>query len=156
MLDLKFIRENAELVRKTLSAKPSKVDLDRLLVLDQERRTLLKEVETLKEERNQANDQISQLKREGKPVEAVLSSMKSSSQKIDEIDKKVGSIDKFIEDVSQKIFYERDRFSIEFAERLVIEQMLGKEEINLEQLLEQFKQEKLVKRIQTNLMTDER
>ena len=96
MLDLKFIRENTDLVRKTLSAKLAKVDLDQLLALDQKRRSLLQEVEALKEERNRANDQISKLKREGKSVEEILSSMKSTSQKIDEIDNKVGDIDSII------------------------------------------------------------
>ena len=93
MLDLKFIRENPDLVRKGLAAKLSKVDLDRLLALDQERRSLLKEVEALKEERNKANDRISQLKKAGSPLDTNLTPLKSLSQKIKEIDKKVGEIE---------------------------------------------------------------
>ena len=93
MLDLKFIRENPEVVRKALEAKLAKVDLDQLLALDRERRTLLKEVEALKEERNRANDQITALKREEKPIDSLLASLKLSSQKIDKIDKEVGLID---------------------------------------------------------------
>ena len=93
MLDLKFIRENPDLVRKSAEAKLSKVDIHQLLALDQERRSLLQEVEVLKGERNRANDVISKLKKEGKSIEETLTSLKSSSQKIDEIDKKVGDID---------------------------------------------------------------
>ena len=93
MLDLKFIRENPEKVRQGMAAKCAQADLDQLLSLDQERRKLLQEVETLKKARNDANDQISLLKREGKSVDPILNKMKSSAQKIDEIDNKVGEID---------------------------------------------------------------
>lgn len=77
-----------------MAAKRIQVDLDQLLALDQKRRKLLQEVESLKKVRNDANDQISRLKREGKPADSLLSDMKSSSQKIDKIDKEVGNIDK--------------------------------------------------------------
>ncbi len=90
MLDLKWIRENPELVRKGLEAKGAKVPLDELLRLDQERRLLLKEVEDLKARRNTTNDEITLLKKAGKSVESVISSIKSTSQKIKEIDDKVG------------------------------------------------------------------
>lgn len=93
MLDLKYIRENPEKVRQGMAAKLISADLDQLLSLDQERRALLKEVETLKQERNQANEKISQLKREGGEAEGILVSMKSISQKINKIDSRVGEID---------------------------------------------------------------
>lgn len=93
MLDLKFIRENPDKVRQGIAAKAVSLDLDRLLALDQERRTHLKEVEALKQERNKANDQITKLKQTGESIESKLSSLKLLSQKIEEIDKKVGVID---------------------------------------------------------------
>ena len=99
MLDLKFIRENPEKVRKNLEAKSAQVDLDKLLTLDQERRKLLHEVEAYKKARNEANDRIANQKKQGKPVESTLSDMKSLSQKIDKIDKKVGDIEKNLESI---------------------------------------------------------
>lgn len=94
MLDLKFIRENPQKVRQGIEAKLVTVDLDRLLALDQERRTLLKEVEGFKKEKNLANDEISQLKQKGKSIGGdSLVHLKTLSQKIYEIDKKVGDID---------------------------------------------------------------
>ncbi|HOG24533.1 MAG TPA: serine--tRNA ligase, partial [Candidatus Omnitrophota bacterium] len=53
MLDLKFIRENPEIVKKGISAKGVDFDLDALLALDSRRRNLLKEVEELKAQRNE-------------------------------------------------------------------------------------------------------
>ena len=52
MLDIKFIRENADLVQKSANDKGYKVDIAALLQLDDERRDLQKQVEALREQRN--------------------------------------------------------------------------------------------------------
>jgi len=93
VLDLKFIRENPEAVRRGLAAKNSRVSLDSLLELDQERRACVHEVEQLKAKRNQVNDEITRLKKAGESAQAVIDSMKAVSQKIKELDSKVGDID---------------------------------------------------------------
>jgi len=59
MLDLKFIRENVELVKKGLAAKNVKLDLSALLEMDEKRRAELKELEDLRNKQNIANDEIS-------------------------------------------------------------------------------------------------
>ena len=95
MLDLKWIRENPEQVRRGLAAKNSNLDLTQLLELDSQRRALLVEVENLKAQRNKANDEVAKFKKDGQNTQAdqVIASMKSISQKIKEIDGKVGVID---------------------------------------------------------------
>lgn len=93
MLDIKWIRENTDQLRKGVEAKGVKINLDELLQLDSERRKYVKEVEDLKAKRNSANDEIARLKKDGKPAETVISSMKSISQNIKEIDEKVGDLD---------------------------------------------------------------
>ncbi|OQA53652.1 MAG: Serine--tRNA ligase [Candidatus Omnitrophica bacterium ADurb.Bin292] len=98
MLDLKFIRENPEIVKKGISAKGVDFDLDALLALDSRRRNLLKEVEELKAQRNETNNQIAKLKKEGKSPESIIQGMKLVSQKISLLDSEVGEI-------SQKIDY---------------------------------------------------
>ena len=96
MLDLKFIRENPDKVKKAVEDRGIKLDIDSLLNLDKEKRALLTESEQLKNKRNVASDEIAALKREGKPVNDKIDEMKVVSQNIKEIDKKVG-------DISQKI-----------------------------------------------------
>ncbi|MSR77393.1 MAG: serine--tRNA ligase [Candidatus Omnitrophica bacterium] len=95
MLDLKFIRENRDLVSRGLKAKNSKFDLQELLHCDTKRRAAVQEVEELKRQRNLANDQIVSFKKSGQAiqVEEAISQMRSVSQKIDEFDKEVGGID---------------------------------------------------------------
>lgn len=93
MLDLKWIRENPEAVKKGLEAKNVKISLDDFLALDEERRALLQEAEALKAKRNEANLEISRLKKEGSPADAVLAEMKAISQKIKDMDQKVGDVE---------------------------------------------------------------
>jgi len=52
MLDIKFIRENPEIVRKAIEQKAGTLDLDQLLVLDQLVQELRRRVEQLQAERN--------------------------------------------------------------------------------------------------------
>lgn len=60
MLDIKFIRENKEIVALGAKKKHVEVDLDRLISLDDDRRTLLGEVEAKRAKQNEASDKISQ------------------------------------------------------------------------------------------------
>ena len=103
MLDLKFVREHAEAVRKGLKDKGYTLDITPLLSLDEQRRQLLQEVEALKCERNKANDEISGLKRSGGDPAAKIAEMKSISQKIGNLDSKVDEIVEKIADFSLRI-----------------------------------------------------
>ncbi len=52
MLDIKFIRNNQDKVREAIKNKKAVLDLDKLLALDERRRHLLSESESLKAEQN--------------------------------------------------------------------------------------------------------
>jgi seryl-tRNA synthetase len=58
MLDIKFIRENLDLVKMGAQKKHMKVDLDLLIKLDDERRQLLASVESKKAEQNGVSREI--------------------------------------------------------------------------------------------------
>ena len=55
MLDLKFIRENKDEVIKSLEKKKCRIDIDKLISLDQSRRKLIQDSEELKAEQNEAS-----------------------------------------------------------------------------------------------------
>ncbi len=59
MLDIKFIRENLDEMKKGVKNKGVKVDIDKIVKLDKERRKLIQETENLKAEKNKlgAKDQ---------------------------------------------------------------------------------------------------
>lgn len=58
MLDIKYIRENKEAVKKNCELRNIKCDVDRLLELDEKRRKLIAEIGDLKEKKNAINDKM--------------------------------------------------------------------------------------------------
>jgi seryl-tRNA synthetase len=58
MLDIKFIRENKEAVKKNCELRNIQCDVDRLLELDEKRRKLIAEIGDLKEKKNKLNDEM--------------------------------------------------------------------------------------------------
>jgi len=89
MLDIKFIRENQELVKQSVKNRALKLDIDGLIKIDDLRRKVLAELEELRSQRNKANDEISVLLKEKKDAKPRISSMKEISSRINELEGKV-------------------------------------------------------------------
>jgi seryl-tRNA synthetase len=90
MLDIKFIRDNPELVKKGSQLKNEKCDIDRLLELDTKRRQIIFEVEQLKKERNENSNKVADLKKEKKDASDIIERTKQISSEIKELDEKLG------------------------------------------------------------------
>jgi len=86
MLDIKFIRENQDLVRQGIKHRALKIDIDGALKIDDARRAALSEFEDLAAKRNKANDEIGVLLKEKKDAQAKISSMKDISRRIGELE----------------------------------------------------------------------
>ncbi|MFH0857780.1 MAG: serine--tRNA ligase [Candidatus Magasanikbacteria bacterium] len=85
MLDLKFIRENKELIQKNCENRRVKVDVERLLVLDEQKRALQHEIDDLRALRNQ--------KSKGKPTEEEITKMREVGDNIKNLEEKMSSIE---------------------------------------------------------------
>lgn len=73
MLDMKFVRENPDLVRKSLERRGDldKVQwLDQLLEDDRNWRSLQTEANNLRNKRNRLTEEIAKLRRQGEDVQA--------------------------------------------------------------------------------------
>ncbi len=89
MLDISLVRENPDLVRKSLKDRQMETEpVDRILELDVRRRSLLTEVETLKAERNAGSKEISRI-RDDTERKAKIEAMRITGDKIAEVDEKV-------------------------------------------------------------------
>ena len=86
MLDLRFIREKADLVRRKLQERGAAFDLDGLLKYDTERRRLLAEVEQLKHQKNVVSEEVGRRKRAGEEAEGLIAEMREVSEKIKKLD----------------------------------------------------------------------
>jgi seryl-tRNA synthetase len=85
MLDLKFIRENPELVKKAVADKAEKSDIDAILRLDLKRRELIGEKEKLEAEKNKASKEIASAKKEGRQAVEHIEQMRKVGQNIGEL-----------------------------------------------------------------------
>jgi len=99
MLDLKFIRENADLVKASVKNRGAKVDIGKLLKLDSERRELLKEAESLKHKKNVASGEIAGMLKEKKDATVMKAEMKEISVRVKELDKRLDPIKKELDDL---------------------------------------------------------
>ncbi len=86
MLDLKFIRENLELVKKKTSQRNVEIDFVGLVDLDQKRREVIQKVEALRGERNIVSERIAQLKKAKEDAAEHITRMRDVSQEIKEFD----------------------------------------------------------------------
>jgi len=78
MLDIKFIRENKELVELAAKKKRLDFDVNKLIEVDENRRALLAKVEEKRSEQNIANEQI--VKVSGSERESILAKMRELKQ----------------------------------------------------------------------------
>ncbi|MEW6170757.1 MAG: serine--tRNA ligase [Candidatus Omnitrophota bacterium] len=86
MLDIKFIRENLNLVKQSIKNRNLKLDLDNFIKIDDSRRKILAELEELRSKKNKANDEITQLLKEKKSALPRITSMKEIAKKIDKLE----------------------------------------------------------------------
>jgi seryl-tRNA synthetase len=86
MLDIKYLRQNIELVRKKMAERGQAIDFDRFIALDSQRRDILMEVETLRNERNNVSKEIGDLKKKKADASALIAKMSDVSAQIKELD----------------------------------------------------------------------
>jgi seryl-tRNA synthetase len=86
MLEIKFVRENAELVQESLRKRGQAYGLEEFLDCDSKRRAILLEVEELKHQRNKASERVARMKRDNEDPSEIIAEMKTVSQKIKGLD----------------------------------------------------------------------
>jgi len=103
MLDIKFIRENPEIIKKAVKDKCVKLDIDEFLTIDVERRKLLTEMEAFKREKNEVSVKIGKMMKKKENPKELIASMKTVSQKIANFEAKMEEIEHKYKDFIYKI-----------------------------------------------------
>jgi seryl-tRNA synthetase len=91
MLDLKFIRANAEEVKAGARKKHVECDVDRLIALDEERRTLGREVDKLRSQQKQAGKGMAKASAEER--QAILAQQKELKGKLQGLEKRLKELE---------------------------------------------------------------
>ncbi len=95
MLDIRFIRENSQIVKKDLEKRNDgeKISwLDDLLKSDVEYRNLLQENQKFRQRKNEITDEINQLKKQGKDFKGKIEEVKELPEKIKQTDEKLNEL----------------------------------------------------------------
>ncbi|MED9933540.1 MAG: serine--tRNA ligase, partial [Catenibacillus sp.] len=108
MLDIKFLRENPEIVKQNIKNKfqDKKLPLvDEVIELDQRNREIKQEVEVLRAERNKLSKQIGGLMAQGKKeeAEAVKSQVAASAGRIDTLSAEEKDVEAKIKQIMMSI-----------------------------------------------------
>jgi len=90
LLDIRFIRENIDLIRKNLERRRDSAKLEafeRFLALDNRTRALQKEIQDLRTQRNRLSREVGKLKKSGQDDPHLVEQSNQVNKKISEIEK---------------------------------------------------------------------
>ena len=103
MLEIKFVRENLDLVRRSLGKRGLDYDLGAFVDSDSKRRAILLEVEGLKHSRNTVSERIAQMKRDKQDASDLIAEMKGVSQKIKALDEQLNQQEQALRSVLMEL-----------------------------------------------------
>ena len=95
MLDIKLIRDNPEIVREAMEKRGESTSLDQITSLDEQRRQLLHEMETLRAHRNEVSKQIGKM--EDKPSQ-LIAEMRQLGEKVTSLEAEIGQVESRLDD----------------------------------------------------------
>jgi seryl-tRNA synthetase len=102
MLDIKFIRQNPELVKKGAEKKGIKVDVGRLLKVDEKRRENMTSLENMLARKNAASKKIAAVQ-DKKERRKIISEMRELDKKSDELEENLKETEKEFNDLLLQI-----------------------------------------------------
>lgn len=102
MLDIRFIRENADAVKAAMANRNADVDVDAVLELDNRRRVIVSEVEELKADRNKISKSIGLMIKAGEDPAAIKAQVRTMGDQITAMDNELRDVDAKLRD---SLFY---------------------------------------------------
>ncbi|MCI4458115.1 MAG: serine--tRNA ligase [Thermocrinis sp.] len=105
MLDIELLRKNPEFVKERLRLRREDYPrlVDEALRLDEERRSILRELEALRAERNALSKEIGKRKSKGEPTAELEGKVKEIKEKIDGLEDKLSKVEEQLKSVMLSI-----------------------------------------------------
>ena len=98
MLDIRLIREKTEEVQKALLKRMAQLDFTEFLDWDQQRKSLLTDLEALRADRNKTSSHIAGMDKKSDEAQKLITEMKSVSARIKELETNMVEYDRKIND----------------------------------------------------------
>jgi seryl-tRNA synthetase len=99
MINPRLVRENPEFLRKAWGRRGLEAPVDRLVELDDLRRSLINVVEAAKAAKNTASAEVGKLKREGLDASEAIAAIKSRTDEQVEAEARLAAAEKELEDI---------------------------------------------------------
>ncbi len=96
MLDLKYVKNNLDFVKKGMEKRKANIDFASLLANDENRKALLLKIENLRHKRNVVSGDIAKMKKSGEDAQEVIAEMRKVSETIKAHDKELSSVEEEI------------------------------------------------------------
>lgn len=93
MLDIRFVRENIDIVRDAVSARQMDVDLAPFAELDRKRREILSDVEGKRATRNRVSEDVARMKKDGRDVREITAEMRELSGRIKSLEAELALVE---------------------------------------------------------------
>ena len=104
MLDIKKIRQNPDFYKQKLATRGIQAEeIDEVLALDQKRRDLLQQTETMKAQRNAASKKIGEAKRNGESADEAIKETRELGDQIKQLDEQVEANDEELHDKMSRL-----------------------------------------------------
>ena len=98
MLEIKFVREKLEEVKKVLGKRSGKADFLGFSEHEKKRRKLLQEIEELRHHRNIVSDEIAEIRKSGNNADSTIAEMRKVSEEIKKLGRVLSETETFIHD----------------------------------------------------------
>lgn len=95
MLDIKLLRENADLVKAGMKKRNKNMDetIDEILAIDVERREVSSKADAMKAEQNKASKEIPAIKKAGGDVSEIMTRMKGLAEEVKKCDARISELE---------------------------------------------------------------
>ena len=98
MLDLKYIKNNLDAVKKGMEKRGANIDFSDFLENEKHQKALLLNIEELRSQRNTVSDDIAQMKKSGEDAQPSIDRMRSVSETIKSLDKELTAVKNTLHD----------------------------------------------------------
>ena len=103
MLEIKFVREKLEDIKRAIENRGDTVDWTALIRADDNRKSILRETEALRHKRNVVSDQIAELKKKGVSSNDSVAQMREVSNKIKFLEKELAENENLLQSILMQI-----------------------------------------------------
>ncbi len=101
MLDLDFIRENPDAVRRGARVQGDDVDVDEILEIDKQRRSLQHELDEKRHRQNEGSEKVAERKQKGEDASDLIEELSRLSDEIDRGEEQLNQIESELEEKLQ-------------------------------------------------------